>query len=523
MSAAELRHQAATCGAQDPATWIFLKEIVGHRRFDTMSLTILLLLFGFCVAVACMFLCACVNPSSPTFMGRLARAVTQELPSNIDWIIRKIPIVGPGLLDGSAWLFNYCVFRPNPILQIVYGTLVLGGYGLVLYEAYPQIPNDYMGGWHRYTGVLAVFFTMWSWYKACTVEPGYITSENWRDYDNYSVFKGMYDPGKYYRYEDGRPAVPRLPRSKHDAFTDKVVSRFDHFCPWLNNPVGERNYKWFILFLAATTFMLGYGSFATASVVLTYANRKNLFKARYMNKKTGQVMQASKSMVLQYLLHMQSHMMMLLFLCGIMCVVVFFFFTYHLYLTSQNRTTNEGFKWSSYQAWWEDKEIARLKRLHIENAKNDNDTSDSEDVKRDRQKRAARAAAKQRKSSRCKIISSGFWEYYLHGIYLTTCGCCGLHIKDSRAISSARNSGYEIRPCPKYPYRLPSFRENLMEVFYPRSTLSVVSDKMKRKNWEASGAPKPPDADKAPASATVKKRHPKDQKGGNSDVKAKKQ
>ena len=335
----------------------------------TLGLIVLLL---FCVSVGLMFLTACVDPNDPSFLGIASRFVTLT-KTTVTHAIRSIPYVGPLFLDGSATLFNYVAFKPNPLLQLVYAALVFGGYGLVLWEAYPQIPNMYMAGYHRYIGIFVVCGTLWSWYKACTVSPGYITAKNYKEFDNYIVDNAMYPANQFYTYKNAagvevRPQVPKLPRSKHDSITDRVVARFDHFCPWLNNPVGERNYRYFLLFLFMTSFMLCYGAAASLSVVVTYITSEKLFAARYVNKITGEVITASKHMVFQYCMHKQQTMMMLFFLCGIMGVVVFCFLMYHVYLVSQNRTTNEGFKWSRYQSefrYYERKRVYDLKEEKI--------------------------------------------------------------------------------------------------------------------------------------------------------------
>jgi palmitoyltransferase len=45
-------------------------------------------------------------------------------------------------------------------------------------------------------------------------------------------------------------------RSKHCKFCDKCVSRFDHHCPWVDNCVGEKNHKYFTIFLLWITIQM---------------------------------------------------------------------------------------------------------------------------------------------------------------------------------------------------------------------------------------------------------------------------
>lgn len=38
-------------------------------------------------------------------------------------------------------------------------------------------------------------------------------------------------------------------RAKHCQACKHCVHRFDHHCPWIENCVGERNHRWFVVYL----------------------------------------------------------------------------------------------------------------------------------------------------------------------------------------------------------------------------------------------------------------------------------
>jgi hypothetical protein len=73
---------------------------------------------------------------------------------------------------------------------------------------------------------------------------------------------------------------------------------------------------------------------------------------------------ASYTVVFQFLMHRHMPLITLLILCGVMTIVIWGFFGYHMWLVARGLTTNESFKWSGVTQYF-----ARLRKEHASASK----------------------------------------------------------------------------------------------------------------------------------------------------------
>jgi hypothetical protein len=140
------------------------------------------------------------------------------------------------------------------------------------------------------------------------------------------------------------------PRSKHCNMMGGCVARFDHYCVWLNSAVGERNYRWFLLYLISHTGMLLYGAVACAAIFATEIHENQMLTRKFVNVRTGKEVEAGYMIIFQYLMAQNPELMLIQILCAVMGFVLIFFTGYHLMLVAGNVTTNETFKYNSFHS-----------------------------------------------------------------------------------------------------------------------------------------------------------------------------
>ena len=61
-------------------------------------------------------------------------------------------------------------------MQIIYLICAVGGFVVYVKYGFCHIPGPYVASYHKYTGTALMFACYYSYYKACKVDPGYITN-----------------------------------------------------------------------------------------------------------------------------------------------------------------------------------------------------------------------------------------------------------------------------------------------------------------------------------------------------------
>ena len=284
------------------------------------------LLASYGSAAAALFLVACVEPEGD---GRLAE-IANWLFDAPERLLRAC--VGARRRARCA---AYLCDEPNPVLQLLYLLLVGGGYGLAVADMYPRVPCAALGPHHRPAALALVLFCLGTWAKACTAPPGYVVdAATFAKHDNYAYDGCLYEAGG----TCPTTGVPKPARAKFCRTTRRVVARFDHFCPWVNNAVGEENYRWFLLFLASHALLLAYGAACAALLLRDVVDAKQLMRATFYLGDAP--VAATRGVVVHYLLHTERLLCALLLACAVLGAVVAGFLGYHLRLVWRGRTTN---------------------------------------------------------------------------------------------------------------------------------------------------------------------------------------
>jgi len=248
---------------------------------------------------------------------------------------------GPRCMKVFRKVERVCCWKPNPLLQLFYVALMAGGFTLFALHSLPFFPNPRLAAWHRYTAYATMLGGMLLFVVASFADPGTVTAASARRYSRIPYDQVLYEP-KMCR----TCLIVRPPRSKHCVICNKCVARFDHHCPWLNSCVGERNYRWFLLFLLYHSFLCAYAVYLHGRIIYHLAVDVHRLPEAYYHDAEGKPQPVSYWQCFQYLFLHHNIIMAIGIFTAVIGLALFGFWAYHMYLVYCGTTTNETFKWA---------------------------------------------------------------------------------------------------------------------------------------------------------------------------------
>ncbi|XP_072243379.1 palmitoyltransferase ZDHHC12-B-like [Leuresthes tenuis] len=166
--------------------------------------------------------------------------------------------------------------------------------------------------------LLLVVLSVLSYFAVSLMDPGFVASDTVKDTQSLDEeMESMIPQSSTPRLRRCGYCLLQQPmRAKHCQTCKRCVRRFDHHCPWIENCVGERNHRWFMVYLLVQLLALLWALHIALSGI-------------------------SPSVTWELWFRVNGFLLVALGVIGVFSVVVALLLGCHLYLISINSTTWE--------------------------------------------------------------------------------------------------------------------------------------------------------------------------------------
>lgn len=132
--------------------------------------------FWLLFVITVLYLFVCVDGNSGGYLAKTKGFLFVAMPNMLRAFGRRV--FGNWLVDRIDAFANYLCYQTNPVVQVIYLVCAVGGFTTYVWCGFCYMPGPFIAGYHKTTGTILMFACYYSYYKACTVEPGYITSSS---------------------------------------------------------------------------------------------------------------------------------------------------------------------------------------------------------------------------------------------------------------------------------------------------------------------------------------------------------
>jgi len=293
------------------------------------------------IGASCFYLIMCADPNKKGVGAFLNRLLYIRLPTFFKVVAPRI--FGRKPIELVFKGFNYICYTNHPLIQIMYLAIVIGGFILYILKGFgDHFPNRRMSDIHYYMAYIMTGFCLVVYYKVCSVSPGIITRENSR------VYQKKYNKYDGYLFVENNVCktcnIVKPARSKHCRICNVCVAKFDHHCVWVRQCIGEKNYKYFLLFLLSHCILCLYATYIGSMVFYGRLMDDKLLELNYYIQGRPEPVKGSLFIAFQYMFHKYTAFFFIVIICAVMGVTLLIFFTYHCTMVAEGVSTNEKIK-----------------------------------------------------------------------------------------------------------------------------------------------------------------------------------